>query len=256
MRTFAFAVLLAPVASLISAPLSAAPDQPDPPLPPPPETQRLTITDTYHGVSVRDPYRWLEDWSDPAVKAWSDQQNEYARAYLDNLPSRDAIENRLTELLSAPVTHWDDLHATTAGDRTRLFALVTRPPKQQPYLAVLDSADAPDSERTIVDPETFKAPAYLNDQTEGSYAIDWFVPSPDGSLVAVSMSKGGSESGDLFLFDTTTGKQTGAIIQGVNGGTAGGSLAWTPEGDAFYYTRYPREGERPEEETRDENSSF
>jgi prolyl oligopeptidase len=225
------------IALTTPAVLAGAPD-----LPPPPETTRLAVTDTYHGVAVRDPYRWLEDWSDPDVRAWSDAQNTYARAALDALPSRPAIEARLTELLSAPVTRWGDLH----GAGGKLFAIINKPPKQQPYLAVLDSADAPETERTLVDPETFEPPKGLRDETAGAYAIDWFVPSPDGSLVAVSLSKGGSESGDLFLFDTATGEPTGTVIEGVNGGTAGGSLAWTPEGDAFYYTRYPRAGERPE----------
>lgn len=214
---------------LLTAPALAAP----------PETPVRGVTDTYHGVRVHDPYRWLEDWSDPEVKAWSAAQNDYARARLDNLPHRDQIRARLTELLSAPVTRWNDLHETGG----RLFAVITQPPRQQPFLAVMDSADAPETARTLVDPERFDDG---HTESKGSYSIDWYVPSPDGTLAAVSMSRGGSESGDLFVIDTATGERTGEVIERVNGGTAGGSLAWTPEGDAFYYTRYPRAGERPE----------
>ncbi|MBZ0173276.1 MAG: hypothetical protein K8E66_12905, partial [Phycisphaerales bacterium] len=149
----------------------------------PPETPVRGVTDTYHGVEVHDPYRWLEDWSDPEVQAWSESQNDYARAHLDKLPHRDQIRARLTELLSAPVTRWNDLHE--AGGQ--LFAIITRPPKQQPFLAVMDSADAPETARTLVDPERFDDG---QSESKGSYSIDWYVPSPDGSLVAVSMSRG------------------------------------------------------------------
>ncbi|USO00211.1 MAG: S9 family peptidase [Phycisphaeraceae bacterium] len=218
MRTATAALLL------LAAPAFAAP----------PATPVRGATDTYHGVQVKDPYRWLEDWSDPEVKAWSEAQNEYARAYLDKLPHRDEIRARLTELLSAPVTSWGSLNE--AGGK--LFAIINQPPKQQPFLAVMDSPDAPQTARTLVDPETF--------DKDGAYAIDWYEPSPDGKLVAVSMSKGGSESGDLFIFDVATGKRTGEVIERVNGGTAGGSLAWAPDSKSFYYTRYPRGGERPE----------
>ncbi len=201
----------------------------------PPETPARPVDDTYHGVTVTDPYRWLEDWSDPAVRAWSDAQNEYARAFLDKLPHRGEIRHRLTTLLSAPVTRWSDLHE--AGGR--LFARINKPPKQQPYIAVMDSADAP-AARTVLDPETFDA--------AGSFSIDWYVPSPDGSLVAASLSRGGSESGDLYIIETDTGRRVGGVIERVNGGTAGGSLSWFPDGSGFYYTRYPRAGERPDED--------
>ncbi len=72
-----------------------------------------------------------------------------------------------------------------------------------------------------------------------------FVPSPDGRLVVVSLSKGGSESGDVHVFDVVTGKEQGDTIARVYGGTAGGSVAWNADGSGFLYTRYPRAGERP-----------
>ena len=83
---------------------------------------------------------------------------------------------------------------------------------------------------------------------KGTTAIDWFFPSPDGKLVAVSLSEGGSESGDVHVYDVATGKQVFEVIPRVNGGTAGGDLAWTPDGKGFFYTRYPRGKERPAED--------
>ena len=67
----------------------------------PPPTKKLPVTDTYHGVSVTDDYRWLEDSSDPAVRKWSDAQNAHARGVLDNLPNVDAIRARVTQIMSA-----------------------------------------------------------------------------------------------------------------------------------------------------------
>jgi prolyl oligopeptidase len=69
---------------------------------------------------------------------------------------------------------------------------------------------------------------------------------PTPKYVAVSLSKGGSESGDVHVYDVSSGQETARPVPGVNGGTAGGSVAWNADGSGFYYTRYPRAGERPE----------
>ena len=63
--------------------------------------------------------------------------------------------------------------------------------------------------------------------------------------MAVSLSKGGSETGDVHVYDAATAKEAFEVIPRVNGGTAGGDLAWAPDGKGFYYTRYPRGQERP-----------
>jgi prolyl oligopeptidase len=51
----------------------------------PPETPKVRVTDAYHGTDVTDDYRWFEQWDDPKVQAWSEAQNVYARAVLDQL---------------------------------------------------------------------------------------------------------------------------------------------------------------------------
>ncbi len=83
---------------------------------------------------------------------------------------------------------------------------------------------------------------------KGTTAIDFYVPSPDGRLVAVSMSEGGTESGDVHVFETDTGRERPDQVQRVNGGTAGGSVAWSAGDRGFYYTRYPRPGQRPKDD--------
>ncbi len=62
---------------------------------PPPDTAKVPVTDIYHGVSVVDEYRWLENWDDPKVKAWVAAQNAYTQSYVNNLPQRPAIVESL-----------------------------------------------------------------------------------------------------------------------------------------------------------------
>src|SRR5215470_10968288 len=105
----------------------------------PPATRKEPVTDRYQGVEITDDYRWLENWDDPAVKAWSDGQNAYARSVLDRLPGVDAIRKEVTAIRKIEVPRYGRL--TYAGGR--LFALKVEPPKQQPFLVVMPSADAP-----------------------------------------------------------------------------------------------------------------
>ena len=202
----------------------------------PPASPRRPVTDQYGSVSVRDDYRWLENGSDPEVLAWSDAQNVYARAVLDALPDREAISRRVRELKAAPSSEYRGL-VFRAG---RLFAIKTEPPKQQPFLVVLRSADDLKSERVLVDPNAINP--------KGTTALDWFVPSRDGRLVAVSTSEGGSESGTVRVYETETGRALPDVLPRAQGGTAGGSVAWNADGTAFTYTRYPRGNERPPEQ--------
>jgi prolyl oligopeptidase len=198
---------------------------------PPPPTEKRPVTDELHGTKIVDQYRWLEDWNDPKVKAWSESQNAYARSYLDKLPDGEKIRARFGQLLAADGVSYEGIRS--AGGR--LFAVKHQPPKQQPFLVSLRSADDLGGEGVVVDPNAL--------DKEGGTAMDWFVPSPDGSLVAVSLSKGGSESGDVHIFKAD-GTATGDVIPRVNGGTAGGSVAWL-NGDTILYTRYPRAGDTP-----------
>ena len=201
-----------------------------------PKSKGIPVKDTYHGVTVVDEYRWLEDWNDEAVREWSEKQNVHARSLLDGLSNGDAVRKRVTEIMSAETEEFGGLQFRGG----RLFAVKRQPPKQQPFLVVMDSADDPGSARVVVDPNEI--------DSEGSTSFDWYVASHDGKLVAVSLSKDGTESGDVHVFDTATGEEVFEVVPRVNGGTAGGGLAWLPDNSGFFYTRYPREGERPVED--------
>lgn len=201
-----------------------------------PETPRKPVTDEYHGVKVTDNYRWLEDFNDPVVRQWSEYQNRYARALLDRIPSRSAIHKRLLDLNRvAPATY---TFLSYSGGK--LFAMKREPLRQQPFLIMLHSPEEPGAGRVIVDPNNLDA--------TGVQTIDFYTPSRDGRLVAVSLSSRGSEDGTLHIFETATGKCLPDKIPRITYPTAGGSVAWNREGTGFYYTRFPRPGERPKED--------
>jgi prolyl oligopeptidase len=201
-----------------------------------PKTPKSEVTDRYHGIPVMDDYRWLEDPADPEVRHWTEEQNRLTRAYLDALPRREEYYAKLKALYSATSADYYDLKAC-AG---KLFALKLQPPMQQPFLVMLSDPFDLATEKTILDTNEL--------DPSGSTAIDFYVPSLDGTLVAVSLSKNGSEDGNLCVYETAGGRALADMIPRVNYPTAGGSLAWSADNSAFYYTRYPRPGERPAED--------
>jgi prolyl oligopeptidase len=194
------------------------------------------VVDQYHGVKVTDDYRWLENWSDPAVKQWSAAQNRRTRNYLDRLPVRATIKQRLQHLFAGSSAKYYDLQYRGG----MIFAMKSQPPKQQAMLVTLRSAEDLAGERTVVDPNLMSA--------TGSIAIDFYSPSVDGKLVAVSLSENGSEDGAAHVFDVESGKELSDQVPRVNFPTAGGSIAWKADRSGFYYTRYPQGGERPKED--------
>jgi prolyl oligopeptidase len=204
--------------------------------PAPPPTPVRPVTDTYHGVRVVDPYRWLEKARDPEVERWTRAQDAYARGWLHALPSRAAIHATLERWFAAESRSWRSMRYRGG----RFFVLESVPPHPQPMLVALDSPFDSSKTVTVVDPNRLD-PA-------GTTAIDWFVPSNDGKRVAVSLSKGGSEVGSLYVFETDDGRQVGEPIPHVQNPTAGGSAAWNADDSGIFYTRYPEKGERPSED--------
>ncbi len=198
-----------------------------PSIPPPPDTPKDATVDTVQGVKIADPYRWLENWSDPKVQAWSNAQNSRTRTYLDALKSQTPVKNELMKLVTATSPSYFGLSAKGA----RVFAFYNDPRKQQPMVVALNETADPASRKIVLDPNTL--------DPSGHTVIDWFEASGDGSKIAVSLSKNGSEDGTLHVYDVAADKEIGAPIPNVQYPTAGGSVAWAADGTGFYYTRYP-----------------
>jgi prolyl oligopeptidase len=199
----------------------------------PPVAEKRPVTDVYHGVKVVDDYRWLENFADPKVKAWVAGENEYTRSVLSKFQARAKLTSEMQALVKkVPVTRRE---LEVAG--SKLFAIESRPPREQPELIVYRSVNNLSASKSVLDP--------LKLDPAGHTAIDFYQPSHDGRYVAVSLSKLGSESGDVHVFDVETGKElANDAVPRVNNGTAGGSVAWDANNTGFYYTRYPRMGER------------
>jgi prolyl oligopeptidase len=133
--------------------------------PPPSAFPPGDTVDTIQGVAIKDPYRALENGDDPTVKAWSDAQNARARAYLDGLPGRAAVEAKLGRLIKAASPSFSGL--TPRGDR--IFASYSDPAKQQPWIVTLNASADPASRRDLIDPNAMDAAAIIAypDQSHG-----------------------------------------------------------------------------------------
>ena len=226
LKTIAAAIAIVAVGAASVAPRAQLPGAPP--------TDVRPVVDEYQGVKVTDPYRWLEQWDDPPVRDWTDRQNAYTRGQLDALPFMPGLRARAQAVAADTHPQWFGLRYVHG----RLFAIKQQPPREQPVLVVLRSPDDLSSERVIVDPVAL--------DRSGHTAIDFYEPSLDGRRVAVSMSVGGTERGDVHVFDVDTGRKLNDVVTRVNGGTAGGSVAWNADGSGFFYTRYPQPGERPD----------
>ncbi|PYL52055.1 MAG: S9 family peptidase, partial [Verrucomicrobia bacterium] len=202
---FLFLICVATAPALINLPATETASQ----------TAKKPVSNEYQGTTVEDPYQWLEKDDDPEVKAWSAAKNQQTRDYLDTLPDRAAIEKQLTEWYAKTSPSYSSLVSRPGI----LFAMKFQPPKQQPMLVTLASADDLKSEKIVLDPNEY---------------------------VAVSLSKGGSEDGTLHIYEAATAKALPDTIGHVQYPTAGGSAAWNADGTGIYYTRFPRQGERPE----------
>jgi prolyl oligopeptidase len=199
-----------------------------------PLAAKRPVSETLHGVTVVDDYRWMEDDASPEVKAWVREENAMTRKVLDAVAQRPEIARRVGELLRTETV-------TRYGIQYRgnlVFALKRAPPKNQPTLVVLPLILDVNKERVVLDP-TVLDPA-------GRTTIDFYTPSYDGKYVALSLSTNGSEDGTAYVFEVATGKRLDDAVPRVTYPTAGGSIEWAADSRGFYYTRYPNTDERPE----------
>lgn len=192
--------------------------------PPVPDTPRDDVRETIHGIEITDPYRWLEDGDSPAVRAWSEAQQRRTAAVLGAVPGRKELAERLDALSRVATVSEPRLR----GDR--LFFKRRAGAMDQPALYVRDRLDGAD--RPLID---------LDTGADGLTTLDWWYPSPDGALVVFGTSRGGDEWSTLQVIDVATGAHHLDQITR----TRYSSIAWSPDGSGFFYTRYPEPGTVP-----------
>jgi prolyl oligopeptidase len=195
-----------------------------------PMTPATPVTDDYFGTQVVDPYRWMENMKSDIFRDWAHAQADYASGMLDRIPGREALKKRLTELNNA-----SENISAIENVGGRLYYLKSEPGRNARRLFM---RDANGSERMLLDPDAMDA--------QGSHnAIDFFTPSPDGKLLAIGISKGGSEDSILRLMDIASGNWLPDAIDGA--GLNHNGIGWRPNGRAFFYNRLPnadRDGHR------------
>jgi prolyl oligopeptidase len=177
---------------------------------------------------VADPFRALEDGDTAEVRAWDDAQSARTAEVLSALPGRDALRDRLRQLLDVPVV----LATAVAGD---VVVTLERSDGRDQATLVVTPVDG-SGRRELVDPR-----AVEDDDTA---AIDWFHPSPDGALVAVGTSTGGDELSTLRVVSVADGTWLPDAIPR----TRAASVAWRADSSGFLYTRYPDPAAVPEGE--------
>ena len=157
----------------------------------PPHSTLEPVTDVFHGVPVTDPYRWLEDQDSPRTRAWIEEQTRYARAYLDSIPGRARIRERIREFLA--VETYDSLQKVGS----RYFFRKRLPDQEQPCICMREGADGED--QLLIDPA---------ERGTGKYtAVKPLRVSPDGRLLLYEVKEGGERTGTFELLEIETRKR-------------------------------------------------
>ena len=191
--------------------------------PKPPETKVEPVTETIHGVSITDPYRWLEDSKSPATRAWIDAQVKYMRSVLDPLPGRDAWKKRLTELMRT-----DQISAPE--ERNSRYFYMKRPAAANRWAIYTRKGDGP--EEVLVDPASISK--------DESTSIALRDVSPDGKLIAYGVQEGGADENIVRFLDVETRKDLADVLPK----SRYEAIQITPDGTGAYFGDLPSDGPR------------
>ncbi len=191
-------------------------------LAPPPVAPVRPVTDDYFGRKVVDPYRWMEPAGSPEFADWLKGQAAYTHATLAQLPERAKLLDRVLALGNASVSVRGVQRAGGC-----LFYFQTAPGEDDRKLFVRPETAPPDYPgRLLFDPTTLGS----NDK---HISIDYFAPSPDGKIVAIGYSEGGSENSVLHFLDVADGHDLGESIDRCQFGPS----FWQADSRSVFYNR-------------------
>jgi len=184
-----------------------------------PPAARGAQVDDYHGTRVEDPYRWLEQVDAAPTRQWITAENALAQPYLEGIPARETIKQRLTQLWNyerydIPV-HRGDRYFYTRNDGLQ----------NQSVLYVTDGLHG--EPRVLLDPNTLSKDATI--------ALMEIVPSPDGKILAYSLSDGGSDWRSWHFRDVASGSDLPDVLRFIKFA----NVQWTADSRTVYYARYP-----------------
>src|SRR5688572_1991750 len=210
--TFACCVLLTMAAC------SSPSDAPGPALTYPATTMG-SVVDDFGGTKVADPYRWTESLDSPETKAWITAQNAVTDPYLNALPHRKALNERLTKLWDYPRV---GLPSLEGGQM--FYAKNSGLQKQAPIFR-RDGIDKPPT--LVIDPNVISE--------EGTLALAEYKVSPDAKLMAYGLSEGGADWETIHVRDLVTGKDLADEVHWMRFSL----ISWTKDAKGFFYSRYP-----------------
>ncbi|MFW5656334.1 MAG: prolyl oligopeptidase family serine peptidase [Bacteroidota bacterium] len=183
-----------------------------------PETQKTDVTDDYFGTAVPDPYRWLEDDNSEETKAWVTAQNEVTFGYLESIPERGAIRDRLEELWNYP--------KMSSPYKTGKYYFYYKNDGLQNQ-SVLYYTESPEEDgEVLLDPNTFSE--------DGTVSLGGVALSDDSKYLAYSISRGGSDWREIYVKNVETGEILEDHIEWVKFS----GMSWYKDG--FFYNRYPK----------------
>ncbi|MEM7352075.1 MAG: prolyl oligopeptidase family serine peptidase [Acidobacteriota bacterium] len=188
-----------------------------------PQATRSDHVDTYFGVDVPDPYRWLEDLASPATQEFVASQNALAQPHLEAIARREGIRQRMTELWSY------ERFGTPKKRGGRYFYETNDGQQEQDVLVVADALDA--EPRVVIDPNPMSDDATIS-------LANW-EPSPDGSQVAWGISDGGTDWRIWRIRDVASGDDAAETLTAIKFS----EMAWATDSSGFYYSRYPRKAD-------------
>ena len=191
----------------------------------PPHSEIEAVTEILHGVPITDRYRWLEDQDSPRTRNWIAAQVQYTRSYLDFIPGREQIRERIRELLD--VETYDSLQKFGS----RYFFRKRLPGQEQPCICVRDGLEGPDE--VLIDPAQRGTGPYT--------AVKPLRVSPDGRLLLYEVKQGGERTGTFELLDIQT-RET--LPDKLDRGYLRG-FAFSPDSKGFYYVHESRASKRP-----------